>query len=74
MECQQFHKQKITAITSVTNGVIKVTTVATTIAGLGLTTIDTTTFNTGDTNILWRNTGTVCNTARGLKPGQGDCP
>lgn len=66
--------KNITAVTSVTSGVIKVTTGATTTAAVGLTTVDTPTFAAGDANILWTNTGTACNAVRGLKPGQGDCP
>ena len=66
--------KNITTVTSVTNGVITITTGATTTAGVGLTTIDTPTFAAGDANILWTNTGTVCNVNRGFKPGKGNCP
>ena len=66
--------KNITAITSVTDGIIKTTTGATTTSGTGLTTIDTPTFTAGDANILWKNTGTVCDAVRGFKPGKGDCP
>ena len=70
--------KNLTAITSVTNGVIRVTTGATTAAGVALTTVDTPTFAAGDANILWTNTGTVCTSTeaakRGSKPGQADCP
>ena len=66
--------KNITAVTSVTNGIITVTTGATTTAGVALTTILTPTYNAGDANILWTNSGTVCaNPSRGFKPGQGDC-
>ena len=66
--------KNLTAITSVTNGVITVTTGATTTAGVGLTTVNTPTFTAGDANILWKNTGTVCDAVGGFKPGKGDCP
>ena len=64
----------VTIITSVTNGVIKVTSGATTFAGVALTIIDTPTVTAGVTNMLWTNSGTICGTTRGLKSGQGDCP
>lgn len=65
----------ITVITSVTNGVIKVTTGATTADGTAnLTIIDTPTVAAGAANMIWTNSGTSCNTTRGFKPGQGDCP
>lgn len=66
--------KNITAVTSVTNGVISVTTGATTTAGVGLTIIDTPTFTAGDATMVWTNTGTSCDTTRGFKPGAGDCP
>ena len=66
--------KNITAVTSVTNGVITVTTGAATAAGVALTMIDTPTFTAGDANIKWTNTGTTCNAVRGFKPGTGDCP
>lgn len=64
----------ITAVTSVTNGVITVTTGATTSAGVNLTIVDTPTLAAGGANVTWLNTGTSCNVNRGFKPGQGDCP
>ena len=66
--------KNITAVTSVTNGVISVTTGATTTAGVGLTTVNTPTLPAGGANMLWTNTGTVCNATRGFKSGAGDCP
>ena len=66
--------KNITAITSVTNGVISITTGGTTTAGVGLTTVDTPTFTAGDANIKWTNNGTVCDPVRGFKAGKGDCP
>ena len=68
--------QNITAVTSITNGVITVTTGARTAATppVALTIIDTPTFTAGQANMIWTNTGTSCNPTRGFKPGQGDCP
>ena len=66
--------KNITAIGSVTDGVITVTTGATTAAGAGLTMILTPTVAAGAANMLWANSGTSCNATRGFKPGQGDCP
>ena len=66
--------KNITAVTSVTDGVITVTTGATTPAGVNLTIVDTPTVAAGAANMVWANTGTSCNTTRGFKPGQGDCP
>ena len=66
--------KNITVVTSVTNGIISVTTGATTTAGVNLTTIDTPTIPAGGANMLWTNTGTVCNATRGFKSGAGDCP
>ena len=64
----------VTVVTSVTNGVISVTTGATTTAGVNLTVVDTPAFVAGNSNMTWLNTGTVCDPIRGLKSGQGDCP
>ena len=66
--------KNITAVTSITDGAISVNTGATTAAGVNLTLIDTPTYSVGDANIIWTNTGTVCEAIRGLKSGQGDCP
>ena len=71
--------KNITAVTSVTNGVISVTTGATDTASppVNLTIIDTPTYTTGQANMLWTNSGTTCaaaNTARAFKSGSGDCP
>ena len=65
--------KNVTALTSVTNGVITATTGATASnGGAALTWIDTP--SSTEANIKWTNSGTVCNAKRGLKPGQGDCP
>ena len=64
----------ITVVTSVTDGVIRMTTSAKAANGDALTIIDTPTSAAGAANLVWTNTGTICNPAKGLKPGQGDCP
>jgi type IV pilus assembly protein PilA len=66
--------KNIETVTSVSNGVITVTTGAALADGTKLTIIDTPTIAAGAANIVWTNTGTSCNTTRGFKPGQGDCP
>lgn len=66
--------KNITAITSITDGVITATTGATDSSGAGLTIVMTASFVTGGANLLWTNTGTTCDTARGFRPGAGDCP
>jgi type IV pilus assembly protein PilA len=63
----------ITAVTPVANGIISVTTGATAADGTPLTIVDTPTTPADGANMLWTNTGTVCNAVRGLKVGQGDC-
>lgn len=63
----------ITVVTSIIDGVIKVTTGATAADGTALTIVDTPTVPVNGANMLWTNTGTVCNAVRGLKVGQGDC-
>ena len=65
--------KNITVVTSVTDGVITVTTGATTSAGVALTIIDTPTLAAGGANITWTNSGTSCDATRGFKSGQGDC-
>ena len=65
--------RNIVTVTSVTNGVITVTTGASTTAGTGLTAILTPSFTAGNNVMTWVNSGTSCNSTRGFKPGQGDC-
>lgn len=65
--------KNITVVTSVKDGVIKVTTGATSTAAAQLTIIDTPTAPAGSASMLWTNTGTSCDVARGYKPGAGDC-
>ena len=55
------------------DGVITVTTGATTTAGVNLTYILTPTIAAGQANMIWTATGTLCDATRGLKPGQGGC-
>lgn len=65
--------ENVTAITSVTDGVITATTGATVSSGgAALTYVVSPVFNAA--SITWQNTGTVCNAVRGLKTGQGGCP
>jgi prepilin-type N-terminal cleavage/methylation domain-containing protein len=68
--------KNVTTLTSVTDGVITATSGATASGsgGAALTIIDTPTVPAGVTNMVWTNSGTICNATRGLKPGQGDCP
>ena len=66
----------VLSLDSITNGVITATTGATD-AGTG-TALDyivaPTIAGTGAANITWANTGSTCNTRRGLRAGQGGCP
>jgi len=66
--------KNITAVTSVTNGIIQVTTGATTAAGVNLIAVDTPSIVAGGANLVWTMSNTICDTIRGLKPGQGNCP
>ncbi|WP_213875329.1 prepilin-type N-terminal cleavage/methylation domain-containing protein [Pseudomonas sp. dw_358] len=66
--------KNITAVPTVTDGVITATTGATTSAGVALTIIDTPTLTAGSANLPWANSGTTCDANRGFKPGQGNCP
>jgi type IV pilus assembly protein PilA len=60
---------------SVINGRIRASTGATDAnGGAPLTWDNSPTFNVGTDVITWTNGGTVCNSIRGLRPGQGDCP
>ena len=54
-------------------GVITGTTTATAADSTPLTTILTPTYVAGDATITWTETGTICDIARGLSPGKGDC-
>ncbi len=65
--------RNVTGLTSITDGVITANTGATTTAGVNLTFIQTPNFNTGNANMRWVTTGTICNDVRGFKPGEGGC-
>ncbi|MFZ6735031.1 pilin [Undibacterium sp. Ji42W] len=55
-------------------GVItQTTTGATTTTGAALSIILSPSISSGQSNMVWTNTGTVCDPIRGLKPGQGGC-
>lgn len=68
--------RNLTAIVSVVNGQIIATSGATESSGgtrLGI--VNTPEAMIANKAILtWSNTGTICNSVRGLKRGQGDCP
>lgn len=65
--------KNVTALTSITNGVITATSGATASSGgANLTIIWTPTVNAATIN--WENSGTSCNASRGYRPGQGGCP
>ncbi|MNZ82051.1 Fimbrial protein precursor [compost metagenome] len=66
--------KNVTGGYSVENGVIKATSGATDAVGAALTIILTPTQAAGSGNMVWTESGTICNQTRGLKPGQGDCP
>jgi type IV pilus assembly protein PilA len=66
--------RNITTVTSITDGVITVTSAATSTAAVALTVVDTPTAPVGTANMVWTNTGTICDANRGMKPGSGDCP
>lgn len=66
--------KNVTALASVTNGVITATIGATDTTGTALTYVNTPTTSSRTDNIIWTNTGTVCNPTRGFKSGTGDCP
>ncbi|MBI1770886.1 MAG: prepilin-type N-terminal cleavage/methylation domain-containing protein [Burkholderiales bacterium] len=55
-------------------GVItQATTGATTSAGVPLSVILTPSTLANQANLIWANTGTICDPVRGMKPGQGAC-
>lgn len=59
--------------TTISDGVIKGTSGATTATGTALTFTLTPSFTPGDSAMSWAMSGTICDTRRGLKPGQGGC-
>ena len=66
--------KNVIALNSVTDGAINAITGSTDFVGNKLTYINTPTIPTNAPNMVWTNTGTVCDSVRGLKPGAGDCP
>ena len=65
--------KNVTTLTSITDGVVTITTGATAANGDALTTILKPTQTAGVPNMVWTNSGTICTPQRGLKSGQGDC-
>ena len=66
--------KNVTVAPTVANGVITATTGATDSAGAALTYINTPTQPSAtSSNMVWTQTGTICNAIRGFKPGTGDC-
>jgi prepilin-type N-terminal cleavage/methylation domain-containing protein len=55
-------------------GAITVATAATTSAGAALTMVLTPSIVAGQASMPFLNSGTTCDSVRGLKPGQGGCP
>jgi prepilin-type N-terminal cleavage/methylation domain-containing protein len=55
------------------SGVITGVSTSSTGAGASHTFTDTPTFTSGNANMTWTMSGTICDPVRGLKPGQGDC-
>ena len=66
--------KNITALASITDGVITGTSGATNSSGTALTIILTPTLAANAANMVWTTSGTICDAKRGLKPGQGGCP
>ena len=65
--------KNVTTQPTVSNGVISATTGATSATGFNLTYVNTPTMGAGSANMTWSQTGSVCNSTRGFKPGTGDC-
>jgi prepilin-type N-terminal cleavage/methylation domain-containing protein len=66
--------KNITTLTGVTNGIITAVSGATASGGGALIIVNTPSAAVSASNMVWINSGTICNATRGLKPGQGDCP
>lgn len=65
----------VTALNSIADGVINATTGATATDGTALTYINAPSMASNTAaNMIWTNTGSVCNPTRGFKEGTGDCP
>ena len=66
--------KNVTSQPTVSNGVISATTGATDSAGAALTYVNTPTQPSATAaNMVWTQSGTICNPIRGFKPGTGDC-
>ena len=65
--------KNVTELTSITGGVITGVSGATDEAGVALTFVLTPSQGTGDANMTWTMSGTICNAKRGLKAGAGGC-
>lgn len=66
--------KNVTEVTSITDGVIDVSTGATDAEGAWLTISTAPSHTPGEANMLWLNDGTSCDPIRGFRTGQGDCP
>ena len=62
-----------TALTISNLGVINGTSTASAANSTSLTTVLAPGYTAGDATITWTESGTICNFARGLAPGKGDC-
>ena len=65
--------RNVTLVPTVTDGVITATTGATDAAGNDLTYENTPTLAADAANMIWLQSGSVCNATRGFKSGTGDC-
>ena len=65
--------KNVTAIASITDGVINATSGATNAAGDALLVTMTPVQTTDTANMVWTTSNTICNTNRGLKAGAGGC-
>lgn len=64
----------IVSVESIADGVIQVTTGATSGTGANLTIIDTPGVSSDSAVMAWVNTGSSCNETRGFRHDAGDCP
>jgi prepilin-type N-terminal cleavage/methylation domain-containing protein len=64
----------IISVQSIVDGVIEVTTGATSASGANLTIIDTPGVSSNSAVLAWVNTGSSCDPARGFRASAGDCP
>ena len=62
----------VPTLTISASGVLSGTSAATNSGGTAMTFVDTPSI--GSAAILWSMTGTICDSTRGMKSGQGDCP